>query len=114
MNSLGIYVENAEQIPYIDQILSSPQIQDQKYDDIFLISDNDVCHNKLGKINTFYIGFSNIDILFISLEDYINNKAIVPAKQTYVATTSQEILSRQLELKEIKNIRIIELCNMIN
>lgn len=112
MNSLAIYVDSEEQLPYAQQIRKIAQ--EQNYSDVFILSDKDLCVKDFARISTFYVGFSNIDIVFITLEDFLLYKDVAPAKQIYVATTAQEVLSQQLELNDLKHVRILELCNMTN
>jgi hypothetical protein len=114
MNSLAIFVDSQEQLSFVEQIRNCPQIKQQNYNDIFVVSDKDIWVKDFAKISSFYMGFTKTDLVFMNLEDFLLNKDIAPSNTVYVATTAQEVLSQQLELNDLKHIRIIELCNTTN
>ena len=114
MNSLALYLTNQEQTKLIPGLLNCDKISPQHYRDIFLVADNDVCYYGLGKISTFYLGFSAVDIVFMSLEDLMGHRHLIPAKRTYVISSTQEILDKQLTKRDLEGIEVIELCNTPN
>jgi hypothetical protein len=104
-NRLGIWISKPEHLVKIDKVISNYS----NLDDIFLISDNAISHDKYATIPSYYMSFYDIMVAFIDLEDFVTNQNFIRSNNISLFCSSDEILQSKIDNRFFKNIKVIEL-----
>jgi hypothetical protein len=82
-----------------------------KFDDIFLISDEDALQveKKYAILPSFYLDFiTNSSVLFLELDDYIEHHSRV-TNEIYLVSNLEEITDKKINKSMLKNVKLISI-----
>lgn len=104
-NTLAIFISNVNQISNIEKIKKEyPEMED-----VCIVTDTNIIVPDYAMIPLFYIKFFSGQIVFSSIEDYLNNRDNFPSNQVGLAVTASDIYSSNIDVAKLSLNKVIKL-----
>lgn len=104
-NTLAVFISHPNQIPHIERI--KKEYSDME--DICIVTDTNIVISDYATIPLFYIKFFNGQIVFCSIEDYLNNRDHFQSNQVGLAVTSSDLYSSNIDISKLSLHKVIKL-----
>lgn len=104
-NTLVFFISDNPHIDHISTVLSRLD----SYKDVCITSDKEVFLEGYANIPLFYLKFCSVDIVFFTVESYLEHRDTFASEKTILALTSSEYMGNSIDPRNLSVKKIIEL-----